>query len=236
VRNGGKRNAFSFLFLVALGGGICFALVGFFLPGMSRPSDSPSVSEVLRGVQERYQVTDFEADFVQESQLKAIGVTDSAAGHVYFRPPAMMRWHYRTPEDYVIVTEGENVWIYRPEENQVMMGRGNDYFGDIEWAAFFSRPERLLEHFAVAFAEGVWEGKDRFVLRLLPKKRLPNLAQMLLFISRDTFDIVQAVACNPFGDETTIRFDNFKFNQGLDMSMFRFKVPEGADLLHLEGE
>lgn len=220
----------------ALFGAGCLTMLPFSSLGICGASDRPSVTEVLGRVQERYETTDFKAEFQQESHLKAIGVVDSARGHVYFRPPAMMRWHYKTPEEYLIITEGELVWIYRPEENQVMMGRAGDYFGDIKWAEFFSRPDRLLDHFGVGFADSACREKDRLVLQLIPKKRQPNLQEILIFVSQKTFDIVETVTCNAFGDETSIRFKDFQFNQGLDPSLFMFRVPKGADVLQLGGE
>jgi outer membrane lipoprotein carrier protein len=230
-----KRSLFILLFGALFGVG-CLIMLLFSSQGICDASDPLSISEVLARVQERYETTDFEADFEQESHLKAIGVVDSAQGHVYFRPPAMMRWHYKTPEEYLIITDGKRVWIYRPEENQVMTGGAADYFGDIKWAEFFSQPERILDHFSVGFADPARREKDRLALQLFPKKRQPNLEEMLLFISQDTFDIVETVTCNAFGDKTSIRFKDFQFNQGLDPSFFMFKVPKGADVLQLEGE
>ncbi|MDY6951982.1 MAG: outer membrane lipoprotein carrier protein LolA [Thermodesulfobacteriota bacterium] len=199
-------------------------------------SESLSISEVLKGVQKRYGVTDFEADFVQESHLKAMDMVDSACGHVCFRPPAMMRWHYKRPEQYVMMTDGHSVWIYRPEENQVMVGRAVDYFGDAAWTGFFAEPDKLLEKFVLRFAAKEFAEEGLVVLELLPKKGVSNLAKIRLSISESTFDIVRSVTYNLFGDKTSIRFENFRFNQGLDSSLFIFKVPKNADVLQLEGE
>ena len=199
-------------------------------------SDGLSISEILSRVQKRYAVTDFEADFVQESHLKAMGMVDSARGHVCFRPPAMMRWHYKAPEQYLIMTDGNSVWIYRPDENQVMVGRTADYFGDAKWTGFFAEPDKLRDEFVVHFAAREFTEKGQFVLELLPKKSVSNLAKILLFISESTFDIVRSVTYNLFGDKTSIRFEDFRFNQDLDRSLFIFKVPKDADVLQLEGE
>jgi outer membrane lipoprotein carrier protein len=221
---------------------ICLCVVLFVIsftilfPGTCGASDDLSIPEILGRVQQRYAVTDFEADFVQESHLKAMALVDTAQGHVCFKPPAMMRWHYKIPEQYLIITDGESVWIYRPEENQVMVGRAADYFADVQWTRFFSQPDRLLDDFVVQLAPTEFMEEDRYVLELLPKKKLSNVANVLLFISESTFDIVGLVTFNVFGEETSIRFEAFKFNQGLDASLFMLNVPKDADVLQLEGE
>lgn len=216
---------------------ICIVLFGFWHNTcLCAASDAPSISEILERVGQRYGAADFEADFVQESHLKAMGIVDVAKGHVYFRRPAMMRWHYKMPEEYLIITDGQTVWIYRPEENQVMLGRAADYFGSTKGADLFSDPTRLLDDFVVRLAPEEFQEKDRYVLRLLPKMEQSNLAELFLSISKSTFDIVQSVSHNAFGDKTSLRFAGFNFDQGLDLSLFVFEIPNDADVVPLEAQ
>ena len=109
-------------------------------------------ADILDRVQQRYAAGDFEADFIQEAHLKAMGMVDTAKGHLYFGSPGMMRWHYKSPEEYLIITDGDTVWIYRPEENQVMLGRAADYFGSRKGADFLSKPGELTREFVVDLA------------------------------------------------------------------------------------
>ena len=206
----------------------------FFSHGSCGASEALSITEILERVQQRYGTADFEADFVQESYLKAMGIVDAAKGHVYFRPPAMMRWHYKAPEQYLIITDGQSAWVYWPLENQVMVGGAEEYLGDTRWTEFFNEPNRLLEGFVVQLAAAGLQREDQFVLKLLPKKEEPNLAEMLLFISKSTFEIVQSVTSNAFGDKTIIRFEGLSFNQGLDASLFKFHIPKEAEVFQLE--
>lgn len=199
-------------------------------------SDCLSISEIFEQVQRRYAAADFEADFFQESRIEAMGIVDTAEGHVCFRRPAMMRWHYRIPEEYLIISDGESVWIYRPADNQVMVGSCAGYFGDIKLAEFFTEPRKLLDDFVVRLSATESQKKDLFVLKLLPKKKRPNLVELLLTVSKNTFDILESVTSNAFGDKTSIRFSDFKFDQGLDLSLFVFKIPKNADVLELEGQ
>ena len=220
--------------LVCLCAACCLIWFSFLPYGFCAPSDPLPICEILEGVQHRYAAADFEADFFQESHLRAMGMADVAQGHVYFRPPTMMRWHYKTPEEYVIMTDGQTVWVFRPAENQVMVGQAADYFGDMKWTDFFTEPGALLENFVVQWAPLEPQAQDRFVLKLVPKRTRPNLVEIVLSISKSTFDIVQSVTYDAFGDKTSIRFEGFRFNQGLDASLFRFKTPKDADVLQLE--
>jgi len=204
--------------------------------GGSVASDPLSISDILGKVQERYGAGDFEADFVQESLLKAMDMVDTAKGHLCFARPGMMRWHYKTPEEYLIITDGNTVWIYRPEENQVMLGRAAEYFGSENGVDLFSNPRGLSREFIVEQAPRQLQEKEYYVLRLVPKTERPDLAELFLFISKGTFNIVKTVTYNTFGDRTTIRFESHRFNQGLNSSLFVFNIPHGAEVVQLQSK
>ena len=87
----------------------------------SPDASSISKEKILEKLEVRYNTADFSADFFQESTLKALDITDTASGKVWFKHPGMMRWEYKTPENYAIISDGKNLWIYRPEDNQVVI-------------------------------------------------------------------------------------------------------------------
>ena len=214
----------------------CFFICILLFGTLRDPCWGLEVADILDRVQQRYAAGGFEAHFVQESHLKAMGMVDTAKGHLYFGRPGMMRWHYKIPEEYLIITDGVTVWIYRPEDNQVMVGRSVDYFGSKEGADFFSKPGDLSKEFIVEPAPKKLEEKDHYVLRLVPRTERPNLAELYLFISKETFDIAKSVSCNVFGDETTLRFERYRFNRASDPSLFVFESPKGAEVVQLQDE
>ena len=191
-------------------------------------------TDILDRVQKRYGTGGFEADFVQEAHLKAMGIVDTATGHLYFGTPGTMRWHYKTPEEYLIITDGDAVWIYRPEENQVMVGRAVDYFE--KGADFLSKPAQLSKEFKVALAPEELQEEEHYVLKLVPKTEMASLTELYLYISKETFDIKKTVTDNAFGDRSIIMFDNHRFGQGLSSSLFQFRIPKDAEVLQLQVE
>ena len=204
------------------------------VPRAAAAEATPTVAAILEGVQQRYAADDFEADFVQESHLKAMAIVDTAKGHVCFKPPFMMRWHYQEPEEYTIITDGETVWIHRPLDRQVFVGKAADYFGDTSFTEFFSEPSKLLDRFAIEIASLGTDNKENHVLRLAPQQDHMNVQEIFLTLSKKTFDIVQSDTINAFGDRTKLRFSHFTFNQGLAPSLFQFEIPKGTDVLQLD--
>jgi outer membrane lipoprotein carrier protein len=192
----------------------------------------PSIEEVLETLGNRFNAADFSASFTQESTLKAMDITDTAKGKVWFKHPGMMRWAYETPEQYAIITNGKTLWIYRPEDKQVMVGDAMSYFSNGKGASFLSNFKLVKESFNVSFAQPADE--THYTLKLIPHQKQLDLSEIHLNIDKRSFDIDSVVSINAYGDETRITFSNLSFEPGMDASLFNFQPPKGADVVELE--
>jgi len=203
-----------------------------FAGGTAAGESVPDVDTLIAGIEKRYAGTGFSARFDQESTLKAMDITDTASGGVWFRRPEMMRWEYETPERQVIVSDGVTLWIYRPEDNQVMLGDASAYFGDGRGASFLSDIRLVKMKFDVQLLDD--ESPDTHSVKMTPREKSHDLASVRLTIDKKTFDIVQVITANVYGDETRIRFNTFKYNQDLGASLFFFDIPKGVDVIRLD--
>ncbi|MBW2317938.1 MAG: outer-membrane lipoprotein carrier protein LolA, partial [Deltaproteobacteria bacterium] len=93
---------------------------------------------------------------------------------------------------------------------------------------------KLLNSFHIEQSNGEFARKGLHTLKLTPKKMEPNIDKAYLLVAEETFDVVELITYNTFGDETRIRFSGLRFNLGLDPSLFEFKIPENADVLQLQ--
>ncbi len=193
---------------------------------------SLALDDIIERVENRYNVSSFSARFAQASTLKAMEITDTASGLIFVKRPGMMRWVYENPERQIIITDGNILWIYRPEENQVMVGKAPAFFGNGKGAGFLSDIKLIRKKFSIFLEKK--ESDDYHVLKLLPKEQSIDLSVIYLSISKKTFDIVQIVTHNSYGDETRIELSNIQFKQHLDDSIFSFKIPEGVDILQID--
>jgi outer membrane lipoprotein carrier protein len=95
-----------------------------------------TLEQILDRMEKHYTGNSFRAEFVQESTVKAMEITDFATGKIFVRYPGKMRWEYAKPEKQVIITDGLKLWIYRPADNQVMTGSAPAFFSDGKGASF----------------------------------------------------------------------------------------------------
>ena len=194
---------------------------------------SPTVDEIIRRVERRYSASGFSARFFQTSTIKAMEISENAAGLLMVKKPDSMRWEYDSPERQLVISDGVRLWVYRPDDQQVMVGRAPSFFGDGKGAGFLSDIEQVRENFTITL-DGMTE-KSAYRLKLLPRKKTFDIAVVYLSVSPDTFDVVEIITYNEYADETRIRLSDIQHREDLDDSLFRFKIPEGTDIVKMDG-
>lgn len=199
----------------------------------SNSEDKGLLNQVLQKLETRYKPMGFTALFTQESTVKALEITDIAVGRITVKRPDKMRWTYEKPEKQIIITDGRTLWVYRPEENQVMVGASPALLGDGQGASFLTDIEQIKRKFDITLAE---KSADHYHLKLIPLKKTPDLAVIHILIDIQTSDITEIITYNVYGDETRIRFTNIQFKQHLDDALFTFDIPEGADVIQMNEE
>jgi outer membrane lipoprotein carrier protein len=187
---------------------------------------------ILEKIEKRYIGSGFSAEFKQQSTITAMEITDDASGKLFVKRPGKMRWEYVLPEAQIIISDSNDLWIHRPADNQVMIGKAPSFFADGKGATFLSDVKNLRKEFIITF-----EGSDKKgnpVAKLVPKKKSTQLTEIHLTISSETDTIDQIVTKNEYGDETRIQISKYRFKQELAEELFIFEIPGGADVLQLD--
>ena len=157
---------------------IFYMFVLFYAPVALADNASPVVNlvisgssltqdEVIAGVEKRYAVSGFSARFTQESTLEAMDIMDTASGSIRVKRPGMMRWEYEKPDRQSIITDGRTLWVYRPEDNQVMIGKAPLFFGDGKGAGFLADMKLIKKKFGITLEEN--DSAEYYVLKLIPR-------------------------------------------------------------------
>jgi len=193
------------------------------------------VDQILDHVENRYTHSKFTADFIQKSTIKAMDITDQATGKVYIKYPGMMRWEYQKPDRQIIITDADQLWIYRPEDHQVLTGKAPTFFRDGKGASFLSDIRLIRQKFDISLEQDqMAEGDPFYHLKLIPREKTMDISEIRLMVSGQSYNVVQVVTLNFYGDETRIDLINFTFGADLDDSLFSFTVPPGTDVLQID--
>ena len=224
---------------------ILFVVAVWFVPSSTVIGQGPSQSKgksvkntkltldkLLKRIEGRYAGPGFSATFEQQSTISAMEITDSASGKLYVKRPGKMRWEYVLPETQIIISDSSDLWIYRPDDNQVLVGKAPSFFANGKGATFLSDITNVRKTFMVTLEPLDKHGNP--VLKLIPRKKSAEVTEVYITISKHADTIDQILTKNGYGDETRIQINKYRFNQDLAEELFVFEIPNGADVLQLD--
>jgi len=194
-----------------------------------------SGQSVLAEIQQRYEnTTDFEASFLQEYIGKVMKRPQRGEGKVYFKKKGMMRWDYRVPNQKLI-SNGQTLWYYQPEENQVFVSDISRVIKEKTPLAFLAGEGDLSRDFKlIHFSESLPPKEENLVVELAPKEPDAALSKLILTVDKKTYHVLQVDVFDGLGNVTRTRFSDIKMNGGLQNSLFQFTIPPGAEVLKMQ--
>lgn len=208
-------------------------LIGWVVCVAAPPAvDAADVETILAGLEQRYSGKGFSAEFFQESMLRAMQITDTAQGRLVVKRPGKMRWEYTLPDEQTIISNGESLWIHRPADNQVMVGKAPDFFGQGKGAGFLSDIRLVRKSFTVKLVPSDNDAYHR--LNLVPIQPNPEIADITLSVHKESYQVDQIVTHNEYGDETRIVLSRYQFNLDPEEALFTFVIPQGLDVVQLD--
>jgi outer membrane lipoprotein carrier protein len=168
---------------------------------------------------------------LQEYVGKVMQRPQRGEGKVFFKKKGMMRWDYRVPKQ-IFISDGETLWYFQPEENQVQV---SDAAMMIKKFALLAGEGDLSRDFNIInFNDSIPQKENYFILELTPKEPYPALARLVLTVDKKTYYVVQTDVFDELGNVTRTRFTDIKTNVNLSNSLFQFTIPPGAEVLRFQ--
>jgi outer membrane lipoprotein carrier protein len=194
------------------------------------PAQAPSAQEVAASLQAKYdRVRDFSADFTQQYESGVLKRKITERGRVQVKKPGKMRWDYEAPEKKVFVSDGSQIYLWVPADNQVTTSAVPKQDEATTAVLFLVGKGDLTRDFTVRFGEQAAEGT--YALRLDPKLPERDYDWLQLVVDRKTLQIRSLTAADRQGGQSTFHFTNFRENVGISDNTFAFRIPKGADVI-----
>ena len=165
------------------------------------------------------------ADFEQRVFGRDGKLTQESTGSFVFQRPGRFRWTYAKPVDQLIVGDGERVWIYDRDLNQVTVRRLSKALGSTP-AALLAGSSEVEKAFELSDA-GNRDGLEW--LEAKPKDAEAGFERIRMGFSANGLQAMELT--DNFGQTTRLRFSNLQRNPHIDPGEFRFEPPKGADVL-----
>ena len=162
--------------------------------------------------------------FTQTVIAKSGRKPQQSVGIFALQRPGKFRWSYEKPYKQLLVSDGNKLWSYDPELNQVAVKKLGSAFGSSPAALLAGQD--LEKHFELK--EGNAADGLEFV-EAKPKGGDASFESMKIGFAANR--PVSMEIHDSFGQVTMLRFTQFEANPVLPAGLFRFVAPAGADVV-----
>lgn len=188
-------------------------------PGLALGASADTLKSFLN------QTTAAKARFAQIVLDRNMKQLQQATGTMAFSRPGKFRWEYEKPYEQTIVGDGQRLWIYDKDLNQVTVRKLDRALGASP-AALLAGSNEIEKNYTVTSA-GAREGLDW--LEAVPRTQDTTFERVRLGFRGSTLEVMELR--DQFGQMTVIKFADLERNPKLSPELFRFTPPKGADVI-----
>lgn len=195
----------------------------------SAGADAKDAKEIIKNVKEKYnKVQSLKADFEQIFSWELAGETQKVNGTLYLN--SQNNYRIET-ENQLIVTDGTNVWIYSKGDGQVIIdllrqSEENPLPKDL----LFKYSEEYKPHYV---GEETLDGEKTYVLNLIPKEEDALITSMQIWVDASDWYTVKIMQTDINENVNTYQISNIEENIALEPSLFKFEIPDEAEVVDL---
>jgi outer membrane lipoprotein carrier protein len=158
--------------------------------------------------------------------------TKTTSGHFEFLRPNRFRFQYTKPFEQTIVADGQTLWLFDADLNQVTARKQAQALGSTPAALIASAPDikALQADFALQSEPEKDSVKDgvQWVLAT-PKAKDGQLASIRIGLKGN--ELVALDIEDSFGQRSVLKFSQIHNNAPMGPDVFAFKPPAGADVI-----
>lgn len=238
------------------------------------PKYNVSLSEVIATVEKPFSfdrtgypaISTVRADFFQRSTIAEKKKEFRAEGQMYLVPASSseslkFRFDYYRPTRQEIVCDGKTLWIYLPENRQVIQSDVSEFFDPSRSNSvrdrginFLQGLGRISKDFTIVFNRMMNDQAGNYILELTPRRTSATIEKLFITVSREAmerrtgtpprtglppavtpqlhiFPILSTTVVDHDGNSTTMEFSNAVTNGMVSDMLFRFDVPPDAQVV-----
>jgi outer membrane lipoprotein carrier protein len=157
------------------------------------------------------------------------------SGKLWLKKPGKMRWEYRSPEEKLFVTDGDQAWLYLPNEKQARkssLRKMDDLRSPL--ALLLGKTKLEKELLNLSFAPDVQgSSPENSVLRGEARGMEDRIRQVLIEVTPQ-YQIARILIDGTDDSITEYRFANQKEDVPVVDSRFHFSAPPGSEVIEDE--
>jgi len=230
-------------------------LIGLFFVTAAVAAEIPPLETVINTLEQNFRdtagdkkITGFQGEFLQTTKIASLNRKRTGRGQVAFafiredgKPQtAQFRWDYVEPEKQSVISDGKKLWIYTPENRQVIESDVSFTDPKDNPLAFVTGLGNLKRDFEISWGEPQTRGAGDYVLSLTPRQPSSMIQKLELVVrkqavtsqgKRQIFPLRESVVFDSTGNSTVLHFRQIRINPELDDHFFTFTIPVGTRVM-----
>ena len=171
---------------------------------------------------------DFTQTVISPSKEGQVAKPRSSTGSFEFQRPNRFKFSYKKPFEQLIVADGQTLWLFDVDLNQVTTRRLDAVLGSTPAALIASAPDvKALQADFTLQAEPEKDGLQ-WVLAT-PKSKDGQLQSIRVGFKGPDLAVLEIQ--DSFGQRSVLSFTHVQTNVALGADSFQFKPPAGADVI-----
>ena len=152
----------------------------------------------------------------------------TSSGSFDFSRPSRFKFVYRKPFEQTIVADGQTLWLYDVDLNQVTSRKQSAVLASSPAALIASAPD--IKALQADFNLSAAPDKDGLEWVLASPKAKEGMLQSVRVGFKGP-DLAVLEIVDSFGQRSVMSFNGMRINTPLEPGAFQFKPPAGADLI-----
>ncbi len=189
--------------------------------------------KILSRIRQKYSLKEaYAGSFTQKTTYTDSNETTLSTGRIWIQGPDKMRWEYQLPEKQLLVSDGQTLWYYTPDLNQVMVGK----IKDIKEARVIVNLLAKLKSEPKNLRLDLSRSDNFITVALLPLSidKAPAFQKLKIIFAADTLMLQETQMEDLFANRIVITYE---WKSGPDPVLptahFSFIPPAGCDVMPL---
>ena len=142
-----------------------------------------------------------------------------------------MRWLYEAPEEQLLVTNGQTMWLYDPLLENVTVQKLEKITEGTALSFLLGLGNLQADFIHREISKNLLIGKNGLIVELETKKSMANLAFIQLNVHPKTYNLQTIALMDQQGNYRTIQLMNMKYNLEIEDKFFEFTVTNDMEVI-----
>ncbi len=167
------------------------------------------------------------ADFVQTVIDGRGQIIQQNSGQMTLQRPGFFRWQVKQPSQQLLVADGQRIWFYDIDLQQVMIQKQQMMGANSPAALLSSSTKNLANQF---YVKQLANGQG---FKLFPKDKNALFHSIILVFQADQLREMRLF--DKLGQQTAVDFSHFEKNPVLSLQTFHFMMPKDKNIQIVKG-